>query len=211
LVEHYLVLVNGDSPLLLDQVRKVESEAFLQEYDGRQVIQAGLFSEASSANQQAEALEAQGIGAEVVSVSTETTLAARSQNTNYAPSELPPLDLLPVAPVSEEIFFGQPPSLNDPVDYDADFELAQAGTNANPDNAFYVAIPAPSNQLDDIAIRVTQLAAGLSVSESNILERRSPRGPHVLVGPFVDRSAAFRWSRYLRAFGMPDARVYYKD
>ena len=61
----YRVIVNGDSALLLQQVRRVEPGAFIQQYGGRQVIQAGVFSTEANARQQTEALAAQGIASEI--------------------------------------------------------------------------------------------------------------------------------------------------
>ncbi len=61
----YRVFVNSDSLLLLRQVQRVEPQAFIQQFGGRRVIQAGLFSSEANARQQAEALAAQGIVSEV--------------------------------------------------------------------------------------------------------------------------------------------------
>jgi hypothetical protein len=65
----YLVYVNGNSPLMLEQVRRVEPEAFRKEYRGRTVIQVGQFIDQSNARRRAEALQDQGIRAEVAQVS----------------------------------------------------------------------------------------------------------------------------------------------
>jgi len=61
----YLVYVNGDSPLLLQQVRAVEPGAFIHEIQGRRVIQAGTFSNETNARQQINALSQQGIAGEM--------------------------------------------------------------------------------------------------------------------------------------------------
>ncbi len=61
----YRVFVNGDSPLMLQQVKRVEPQAFIQQFDGRRVIQAGVFSTEANARQQTEALAAQGIASEI--------------------------------------------------------------------------------------------------------------------------------------------------
>ncbi|MGA7938013.1 MAG: hypothetical protein WCA35_30975, partial [Kovacikia sp.] len=61
----YLVYVNGDSPYLLQQVRTVEPKAFVQQYQGRQVIQVGTFSDETNAQRQVEALKSQGVMAEL--------------------------------------------------------------------------------------------------------------------------------------------------
>lgn len=61
----YWVYVNGDSSYLLEQVRTVEPKAFLQEFQGRRVIQVGIFSTETNARQQIEALNARGITADL--------------------------------------------------------------------------------------------------------------------------------------------------
>ena len=61
----YRVFVNGDSALLLQQVKRVEPGAFIQQYGGQRVIQAGVFSTEANARQQIEALAAQGIASEI--------------------------------------------------------------------------------------------------------------------------------------------------
>lgn len=61
----YRVFVNGDSTLLLQQVRRVEPGAFIQQYGGQRVIQAGVFSTEANARQQSEALATQGIASEI--------------------------------------------------------------------------------------------------------------------------------------------------
>lgn len=230
--ERYAVFVNGDSPLLLEQVRKVESGAFLQDREGRRVIQAGIFSDSSRATQQAAALEAEGIGAEVVSVQGSplpTLQAANAPASSYmqlppptfndAPATTPvqpsasfstpvqPPNLVPVEQAPREIIFGQPTESSQRGVPAIAYNTSGSGL---PDEAYYVVIPGRSQELRDISVRVTQLAGGLSVSENSIVERESPLGPHVIVGPFIDRGTASRWDRYFRAFGLSDSRVYYR-
>lgn len=61
----YRVFVNGDSALMLQQVKRVEPGAFIQQFGGRRVIQAGVFSTEANARQQTEALAVQGIASEI--------------------------------------------------------------------------------------------------------------------------------------------------
>ncbi len=61
----YRVFVNGDSTLLLQQVRRVEPRAFIQQLRGQRVIQVGIFSTEANARQQSDALAAQGIASEI--------------------------------------------------------------------------------------------------------------------------------------------------
>jgi hypothetical protein len=67
--QRYLVLVNGDSATLLTRVRTVESDAFIREYDGKRMIQVGLFNDSSHARQQVTALRREGIRAKIENVS----------------------------------------------------------------------------------------------------------------------------------------------
>ncbi|MBD2071535.1 hypothetical protein H6F93_29140 [Leptolyngbya sp. FACHB-671] len=197
--ERFLVYVNGDSPLLLNQVRRVESGAFFQNYDGRQVIQAGVFNQTDSAERRVAELAAQGIGAEVVRVPGVVLANSNTQTVASRGSSLPSPELLPAATFNPEAS-GQQSNFSDT-------EVAQANTPI-PDDSYYVAIPGDADNISAIYAQVVRLGGNLrlaQVAES----RREPFGPHVLVGPFANRSAATRWNRYFRDFGM-DARVYYR-
>jgi hypothetical protein len=200
--QRYLVYVNGDSPLLLDQVRRVESNAFLQNYGGQPVIQAGLFAEADSAEQRAAALASQGIGAEVVAVSSRAIAAPQivsAAPTAAAPFTLPPPTLLPSTSIDQQLNFGQP------------LDLAQSsGCAETAGNSYYVVIPGSTNNIAAIEDYVASLGGQLVPdSECTIRDQTRPLGRHLRVGPFDDRSAANRWSRYFRAFAL-DARVDYR-
>lgn len=63
--ERYVVLVNGDSPYLLQQVQLVEANAFVRQHQGRRVIQVGTFSNEANAREQVTLLNRQGIRAEI--------------------------------------------------------------------------------------------------------------------------------------------------
>ncbi|NEQ26244.1 MAG: hypothetical protein F6K28_45840 [Microcoleus sp. SIO2G3] len=194
----YLVYVNGDSPLLLAQVRRVESSAFVDDRDGQQVIQAGVFTEEDRAQQQVAALQQQGIEAQMRQIARSMPPAG-DRPAAVAANNLPP-DLLPEVQVSPQVEFGQP--LNTPI-APSNSQVAVRGSS------YYVVIPGRRSSLPNITDLVTTLGSGLNVTENDVQELGSPRGPHVLVGPFVDRRTASRWNRYFRDFGL-DARVYYR-
>ncbi|NJO48569.1 MAG: hypothetical protein HC840_02760 [Leptolyngbyaceae cyanobacterium RM2_2_4] len=198
--ERFLVYINGDSPLLLNQVRRVEADAFFQNYDGRQVIQAGVFNQSEGAEQRIAELAAQGIGAEVVQVPGVVLASSNTQAIASTGSTLPPPELLPAATFNPEVGSGQQP------DFDGT-EVAQANTPI-PDDSYYVVIPGDADDLSNINAQVLRLGGNLRLNQVTE-SRRSPLGPHVLVGPFANRNAATRWNRYFRDFGM-DARVYYR-
>lgn len=159
----YLVYINGESDLLLEQVRKVEPEAFITNLQGRRRIQAGVFQERRSAERLVKALARQGIGAEIAIIDYTT------------PSQI---SYLPSLIVSD---------------------------NLSKSKNYFVVIPAPLADLQDIETQVIRLGA----PATGVRKRRIPRGSHVLVGPFAERSDAERWNRYLSDFGLTNARVYY--
>lgn len=211
--QRYLVIVNGESPLLLSQVQSIVSDASVQEYNGQRFIQAGMFDNPNTAQQQVATLAAQGIGAEVVTVNTAQQAVVAQSTTSQpaqpaADSSLPPPDLLPAQPVPREVEFGQPPAqdqavLNPP----SDPMPPQAERSEATDRAFYVVIPGRSDDVEAITNQILRLGDGLSIAE--MVQVDDARGSHVRIGPFVDRSAARRWNSYFREFGM-NSRIYYR-
>ena len=209
----YMVYINGDSPLLLEQVQQVEPTARIQSLEGQQVILAGLFDRSSSANEQIERLEQRGIDANVVSVSsvvlspsappTRSTSGTSTQPPRASLDDLPPAD--PVSTVTRSTSRPRPsvsvapPSVSSP-------GPSTTVTNApRRDNAYYVVIPGDEDELGAMWEQVVLLGAAPNAVE----QRDRPLGPHLLVGPFMDQDAATRWNRFFQDFGM-DARVYYK-
>lgn len=93
----YEVYVNGSSPLLLDQVRQIDSQAFVTTRQGQSVIQAGSFNQWESAQQRVQALNNFGIGAEVVPQSDVPQTAAPQ---TAVPQTVANLPVLPSATVS---------------------------------------------------------------------------------------------------------------
>lgn len=65
---YYLVYVNGNSPLLLEQVRRIEPQAELVQYEGRVVVQANVFYDRDRAKRLERDLEAQYIKAEIATI-----------------------------------------------------------------------------------------------------------------------------------------------
>lgn len=195
--QQYVVIVNGNSPLLLSQVQQVAPNAGLQSYQGQQVIQAGVFGEEWIASQQVQALAAQGITAQVVAVSG----GVAPVQTIYPDGAQASLDPLPPAP-SVEVPFGQYPALEPQPAPAYDY-----GTSAR-SRGYYVLIPGSSSSLARVSEQVRLLSEGFPVA-GRVQERDRPYGPHVLVGPFSGRSAAERWNRYFRDFGL-NARVHYE-
>lgn len=205
----YLVIVNGDSPLLLSQVQTLVANASIQEYNGQRFILAGTFNDAMQAQQQVSALASQGIGAEVVTMSVSQAVSAAAPAQTAAPQAalpgLPPPDLLPATPVPREIEFGQPAAEPPPSSPAPTQNLEPTPSSGS---SYYVVIPGSGDNLESIMNQVIRLGDGVGIAQM-VQTSDSPGGPHVRIGPFVDRGAANRWNRYLRDFGM-GARVYYQ-
>lgn len=67
----YRVDIDGDSLLLLSQVRQIEPQAFVRQRDG--VIQAGVFADRYNAESRVRVLAAQGIRAQVTAIASSGT------------------------------------------------------------------------------------------------------------------------------------------
>ena len=67
---NYLVYVDDSSLLTLQQVQQVEPKAFVRQYNGHSVIQAGVFSKDSNAQQLAKKLQSQNIDVRLVSLAS---------------------------------------------------------------------------------------------------------------------------------------------
>ncbi len=188
-IASYQVLVNGDSPYLLQQIQRVDAASFVREYQGKRVIQAGVFSTGTEAQQRVAILNQQGIGAQVVTA----TVGYQSQVTP------PPYPGVPNPAMSNPVMSN--PAMGNPA----------MGMNPNAMNAdlprvpFYqVVVPTPSSNYGII----TNKMITMGVRPEAIQTKRSPNGPHVAVGPFTQQAEAASVSSYLRSGGM-DARVFY--
>jgi len=203
--EQYIVFVNGNSPLLLDQIRQVESQAFLTRHEGRSVIQVGRFNQADNAQSRAHELSRLGIEARIAAVAaaspTHDTPPAPRATADAGNGSLPPL---PVAVTPQSVEFGQSLQTSFPPPPTA--ETAAAAPPEATDAPYYVVIPASSQELQGLRDQIIQLGAPANQVQS----RQSPRGPHVAVGPFRDRGLAAEWTDYLRDAGWRSARVHYE-
>ena len=201
----YMVLINGDSPLLLSQVQQVEPSAQLQQYKGQAVIQAGVFGDEQAAAQQVQSLTAQGIAANIVPVSPELYATTAYQPINFPSAELSAAPL-PETPVSGEAAFGDYPDLQNPALQSPNGDRLSYATPRT--SLYYVVVPTAIGELDYVSNQVLLLGQGVSMA-GIVQARDQPLGPHVRVGPFAERAAAERWNGYLRDFGM-NARVYFR-
>jgi hypothetical protein len=166
--ERYFVYVEGNDTQTLQQVRRIEPSAYVRRFNGRAVIQSGVFNRSSGAQQRIRELESRGIyGARVVRSSNGQEVTSSTASTGY--------------------------STND-------------GSYRRDDpNRYYVVIPAKLEDINTIASQIRQRIGQYDI----VFERTKPRGPHVAVGPFPQRSDAEQWNDYLRDLGYGNARVYY--
>lgn len=66
--ERYLVFVDGSDFQTLQEIRRFEPSAYIREYQGRNVIQSGVFTRVSNAQQRVNELQSRGIyGARIIS------------------------------------------------------------------------------------------------------------------------------------------------
>ncbi|PPS43584.1 hypothetical protein B1A85_10835 [Chroococcidiopsis sp. TS-821] len=72
---NYLVYVDDASSPTLAQVKQLEPQAFVRQYNGRSVVQAGAFAQNSNAQQRAQELKSVGVTARIVDLSTGTDTA----------------------------------------------------------------------------------------------------------------------------------------
>jgi hypothetical protein len=207
--QQYLVYVNGNSPLLLDQVRLVEPEAFITAIEGRSVIQAGRFNDWSNAQNLVNDLSGLGVGAQI-----QTTAAVSSPVPSSYPAptaaipsgtaattDLPPLPVT-AAPVVD---FGQAPATPPGTAYPTPLPAAPPTHATASRSGYYVVVPGAQRDLPGLAQQISSLGA-----PANLIQmRQAPRGTHVAVGPFDDRGVAEDWSRYLADTGL-DTRVHYE-
>jgi hypothetical protein len=151
----YVVLVNGDSSRLLNQVQRVASNASVQEYQGQRVIQVATFDDSDRAERQVQLLASRGIGAKILSVANaelpDSDQSASSQSVLLQPDvqaqspqfsaspDLPPPNLLPSQSVPREVNFGgtQQPTLDQfpsPPALPANSPAALRESNTSPDS-----------------------------------------------------------------------------
>ncbi|MBD2293670.1 hypothetical protein H6G06_09250 [Anabaena sphaerica FACHB-251] len=70
--ERYVVYVDSDNSQILQRVRQIESSAYIRQFNGRNIIQSGVFSKPYNAEQRVRELELNGIsGAGILNFSNQ--------------------------------------------------------------------------------------------------------------------------------------------
>ncbi|MDB9456270.1 hypothetical protein [Dolichospermum circinale] len=155
--ERYFVYVDSSDFQVLQRVKQVESNAYIRNYNGRNVIQSGVFHKQSNAEIRVRELELNGVfGARIVNAAN--------------------LEVIPNNPDKQK-----------------------------ERKYYYIVIPSHHNNLSSFGREIRQkISANISV-----VMRTQPRGAHIAIGPFSDKSEAEIWNSYFQNSGYGNARVYY--
>ncbi|MDB9476300.1 hypothetical protein [Dolichospermum circinale] len=155
--ERYFVYVDSSDFQVLQRVKQVESNAYIRNYNGRNVIQSGVFHKQSNAEIRVRELELNGVfGARIVNAAN--------------------LEVIPNNPDKQK-----------------------------ERKYYYIVIPSHHNNLSSFGREIRQkISANISV-----IMRTQPRGAHIAIGPFSDKSEAEIWNSYFQNSGYGNARVYY--
>ena len=167
--ERYSVYVDSSDFQTLQAIRRIEPSAYIRYYQGRNVIQSGVFNKVSNAQQRVNELQSRGI------------YNVRINSTN-----------------GQEIYEGNRGDRSN-------INLPRQASR------YYVVIPTTQQELPAIAEKIRQNIAlyNQDLGRGGVYKKTQPRGPHVAVGPFLERFQAEKWNKYLRHIGYGNARVYY--
>jgi len=191
----YQVVVNP-SNTSLSQVQRVESKAFVRQYGGVTVIQAGSFGDQFNAQKRVEKLAARGITATIVRSGQENSSFLPNPNQGFFPPSQP--QYIPPAQVYV------PPAQSHSLPAQSYIPPAQNLTPNNP-NYYFVVISGNRGDLNQIRQEILRLG----IPGDTVVSRDVGDDPHVKVGPFSDQQTAERWEKYLRDSGIKTARVYF--
>lgn len=155
--ERYFVYVDSSDFQVLQRVKQVESNAYIRNYNGRNVIQSGVFHKESNAQIRVRELELNGVfGAKIVNAAN--------------------LEVIPNNPNQQK-----------------------------ERKYYYIVIPSHHNNLRSFGTEIRQKIS----ANINVFMRTQPRGAHIAIGPFSDKSEAEIWNSYFQNSGYGNARVYY--
>ncbi|MFO5441275.1 MAG: hypothetical protein ACLBM4_22070 [Dolichospermum sp.] len=155
--ERYFVYVDSSDFQVLQRVKQVESNAYIRNYNGRNVIQSGVFHKESNAQIRVRELELNGVfGAKIVNAAN--------------------LEVIPNNPNQQK-----------------------------ERKYYYIVIPSHHNNLRSFGREIRQKIS----ANINVFMRTQPRGAHIAIGPFSDKSEAEIWNSYFQNSGYGNARVYY--
>lgn len=190
----YLVYIPGQNPQTLAQVRLYQPDAFVSQYQGRTVIQIGVFANQNNAQRLARELELGGIRTAIATIKQPASNVAPAWSNPPVASgyNLPPVNnsqAMPPIGTSLSSFPAPPP----------------AGVSPTA-RGYFLIIPGNRQDLP----RMIQTAVDAGISGVEIVTREAPFGPHILLGPFPDRTTAQQESGYLQKFGL-NARIHFQN
>jgi hypothetical protein len=170
--ERYFVYVDSSDFQVLQRIQQVESNAYIRNYNGRNVIQSGVFHQQSNAEIRVRELELNGVfGAKIVnSANIEIKPNNSGQQTAYDNNQ------------------------NNPNNYQQEAR-----------KSYYIVIPSHPNNLRSFGTEIRQKIS----ANIDVFMRTQPRGAHIAIGPFSDKSEAEIWNSYFQNSGYGNARVYY--
>lgn len=170
--ERYFVYVDSSDFQVLQRVQQVESNAYIRNYNGRNVIQSGVFHKESNAQIRVRELELNGVfGAKIVNAAN--------------------LEVIPNNPDQQTGYYN---NQNNPNNY-----------QQKERKYYYIVIPSHHNNLSSFGREIRQKTS----ANINVFMRTQPRGAHIAIGPFSDKSEAEIWNSYFQNSGYGNARVYY--
>lgn len=170
--ERYFVYVDSSDFQVLQRVQQVESNAYIRHYNGRNVIQSGVFHKQSNAEIRVRELELNGVfGARIVNAAN--------------------LEVIPNNPDQQTGYYN---NQNNPNNY-----------QQKERKYYYIVIPSHHNNLRSFGREIRQKTS----ANINVFMRTQPRGAHIAIGPFSDKSEAEIWNSYFQNSGYGNARVYY--
>ncbi|MBW4596811.1 MAG: SPOR domain-containing protein [Brasilonema angustatum HA4187-MV1] len=164
----------------------IPRNAFRQRFQGRSVIQVGAFRTREGARSLARRLESDGVYSARVVYSDRIVYKGRGRDQPDVPYD------------SGRDNYRR-----------GDYDRGDSGRRSS---YYYVVLPAKSEELPRYRNEIRSYIGRNFYAERDVyvIPRLEPRGPHVAVGPFVNRWQAEEWNSYLRKdsrFG--NARVYY--
>ncbi|MFB2767934.1 SPOR domain-containing protein [Pelatocladus sp. BLCC-F211] len=177
--ERYLVYIDNNSSQTLQRVRLIEPTAYIRQVQGRSVIQAGIFTKPANAQQRIQQLAANGIYGAQI-----ISLTNAQQIPTYSQN------------------FHNNNFSNNNIYYPY---YSQSNIQPESSKHYYVGVPANSQE---IAVIANQIRSNIE-QQIGVTTKNQPRGSHVAVGPFAERSQAEQWNSYLRSIGFGNSRVYY--
>lgn len=197
--DKYIVYVNSDNRGILERIKQIENTAYIREFNGVRIIQSGVFTRPDNAERRVRELESNGIiGAGILGSSNSGQLF------DYNSSEVPNNNYTNSYNYNNNNQYTYNNQVNNAPNIINNFNANSSFTQRQP-NYYYVVIPTSRNNLDSIGQQIQQKIG----RNANVYKRYKPRGSHIAVGAFQDRSDAEQWNNYLKSLGYGNARVYY--